>query len=106
MYPELIVKKVIDEENPADVIRETSSDSDLIVIGHRGLDGVLNWILGSVAKKVVDSPPSVWSQQCGSFYRKTGQIKNLTDKITVILNNQYLHHQVPVLPQRHYVPYL
>jgi nucleotide-binding universal stress UspA family protein len=38
-----------------DVINEASSDSDLIVVGHRGLGGVFNLLLGSVAKQVVES---------------------------------------------------
>ena len=54
-YPVLKVITLIEEGKPAEVIKETSNDSDLIVIGHRGLGGVLNWILGSVAKQVVDT---------------------------------------------------
>ena len=54
-YPELKVTTLILEGKPAEVIKEASSNSDLIVIGHRGLGGVLNWILGSVAKQVVET---------------------------------------------------
>lgn len=54
-YPQLKVTTLIKEGKPAEEIKGTSSDSDLIVIGHRGLGGVLNWLLGSVAKQVVES---------------------------------------------------
>ena len=54
-YPQLKVSTLIEEGKPADVIKEVSGDFDLIVIGHRGLGGVLNWVLGSVAKQVVDT---------------------------------------------------
>ena len=54
-YPQLKVSALIQEGKPAEVIKEVSGDSDLIVIGHRGLSGVLNWVLGSVAKQVVDT---------------------------------------------------
>lgn len=49
-----ITSKVIDGR-PAHVIREAAKDSDLIVIGHRGNGGLLSWMLGSVAKQIVDS---------------------------------------------------
>ena len=54
-YPQLKVTTLIEEGKPAEVIKDVSSDSDLIVIGHRGLGGVLNWLLGSVAKQVVET---------------------------------------------------
>ena len=53
-YPDLMVKGVVKEGRAANVIHDNSKDSDLIVIGHRGHGGVLSWILGSVAKEVVD----------------------------------------------------
>jgi nucleotide-binding universal stress UspA family protein len=53
-FPELKVKGEVIEGNAAHVIKEASKDSDLIVIGHRGQGGVLSWMLGSVAKQIVD----------------------------------------------------
>lgn len=54
-YPKLKVTTLIEQGKPVDVINEASGDSDLIVVGHRGLGGVFNLILGSVAKQVVES---------------------------------------------------
>jgi nucleotide-binding universal stress UspA family protein len=54
-HPDLeITAKVIDGR-AATVIKEQSKDKDLIVMGHRGRGGVLSWVLGSVAKTVVDT---------------------------------------------------
>ena len=54
-YPKLkITAKVIDGR-PVPVIREASKNMDLIVIGHRGQGGILDWMLGSVAKQIVDT---------------------------------------------------
>ncbi len=54
-YPKLkITAKVIDGR-PVPVIREASKNTDLIVIGHRGQGGILDWMLGSVAKQIVDT---------------------------------------------------
>lgn len=53
-YPELKVSSEVREGRPAYVIKEASKDKDLIVIGHRGQGGVLSWLLGSVAKQIVD----------------------------------------------------
>jgi nucleotide-binding universal stress UspA family protein len=54
-YPNLKISAVIETGRPATIIREASQDTDLIVIGHRGQGGVLSWVLGSVAKQIVDS---------------------------------------------------
>ena len=53
-YPTLKITSEVRDGRPAQVIREAAQDSDLIVIGHRGHGGVRNWILGSVAKQIVD----------------------------------------------------
>jgi nucleotide-binding universal stress UspA family protein len=53
-YPELLVSSEVRDGRPAQVIKDASKDMDLIVIGHRGHGGVLDWLLGSVAKQVVD----------------------------------------------------
>ena len=54
-YPQLKLTTLIEQGKPVDVINEVSSDFDLIVVGHRGLGGVFNLLLGSVAKQVVES---------------------------------------------------
>lgn len=54
-HPDLeITAKVIDGR-AATVIQEQSKNKDLIIMGHRGRGGVLSWMLGSVAKTVVDT---------------------------------------------------
>ena len=53
-HPDLDIKGVVLEGRAATVLKNASKDADLIVIGHRGQGGVLSWILGSVAKEVVD----------------------------------------------------
>lgn len=39
------------------IIIDTANEigADLIVVGHRGASGFINWMLGSVAKQVVES---------------------------------------------------
>lgn len=54
-YPNLIITTQIDEGRPVSVIKESAKDADLIVIGHRGQGAILSWVLGSVAKQIVDS---------------------------------------------------
>ena len=54
-YPGLKVTCLIEEGKAAEVIKEASGDSDLLVLGHRGLGGLLSVLLGSVAKQVVES---------------------------------------------------
>ena len=62
------IMKQINEEHPkmklhsrvvfgkaATVIQDESKDKDLIVIGHRGHGIIMSWVLGSVAKTVVDT---------------------------------------------------
>lgn len=53
-YPNLKITTLIKEGRPAAKITESSLDSDLIVIGHKGHGGVIEWMLGSVAKQIVD----------------------------------------------------
>lgn len=53
-YPDLKVKGIVEEGRAASVISKYSKGSDLIVFGHRGQGGLLSWILGSVAKELVD----------------------------------------------------
>ncbi len=54
-YPTLKINSKVIDGRAATVIREAAQDSDLIVIGHRGHGGILSWMLGSVAKQIVDS---------------------------------------------------
>jgi nucleotide-binding universal stress UspA family protein len=54
-YPNLPIKTIIEEGKPVFVIKEAAIDVDLIVIGHRGQGAILSWVLGSVAKQIVDS---------------------------------------------------
>ena len=52
--PNLVVTGKVEVGRAATVIKDAASNSDLIVIGHRGTGSVLSWILGSVAKEVLD----------------------------------------------------
>lgn len=54
-YPDLKISTLIETGRPAPIIKEASQDTDLIVLGHRGQGRVLSWVLGSVAKQIVDS---------------------------------------------------
>jgi nucleotide-binding universal stress UspA family protein len=54
-YPNLKISAMMETGRPAPTIVEASKDTDLIVIGHRGQGRVLSWVLGSVAKTVVDT---------------------------------------------------
>ena len=53
-YPDLKIKAEVKEGRASHVIKEAAQDADLIVIGHRGHGGLLSWVLGSVAKQIVD----------------------------------------------------
>jgi len=53
-YPNLAVTGKVEVGRAATVIKDAASTADLIVIGHRGTGGILSWILGSVAKEVLD----------------------------------------------------
>lgn len=53
-YSDLMVSGDVKDGRAATVIKDAARDTDLIVIGHRGHSGILNWVLGSVAKEVVD----------------------------------------------------
>ena len=54
-YPCLKIFSKVEEGRSVTVIREAAKESDLIVIGHRGQGAIISWILGSVAKQIVDS---------------------------------------------------
>jgi len=54
-YPTLKINTDIIEGRAPNVIKEESKDKDLIVIGHRGQSGIIDLMLGSVAKSVVDT---------------------------------------------------
>ncbi len=54
-YPDLKITTIIREGRPSKEISQAAEDSDLIVIGHCGHGGILNWVLGSVAKQIVDN---------------------------------------------------
>jgi nucleotide-binding universal stress UspA family protein len=53
-YPTLEITGDVIDGRPAHVIRDAAGNADLIVIGHRGHGGILSWVLGSVAKEIVD----------------------------------------------------
>jgi nucleotide-binding universal stress UspA family protein len=54
-HPPLKIQAKVIDGRPATVIREAAKDTDLIVIGHRGKGGIISWMLGSVAKQIVDT---------------------------------------------------
>lgn len=55
--PNLKVKAVITEGNPARKIIDESRklDVDLIIMGNRGKSGIFSWMLGSVSRQVTDA---------------------------------------------------
>lgn len=57
MHPEVRVDGMLKEGRPSSTIVETADkeDVDLIVMGSRGLGGIMGWVLGSTSRKVVDS---------------------------------------------------
>lgn len=56
-HPDLRVDGVLKEGRPSSTIVETADkeDVDLIVMGSRGLGGIMGWVLGSTSRRVVDS---------------------------------------------------
>jgi nucleotide-binding universal stress UspA family protein len=54
-YPDLKIISKIEEGRPVSIIGNAARDADLLVIGHRGQGKILSWVLGSVAKQIVDS---------------------------------------------------
>ena len=54
-YPELEVTTEISVGHPATEIVESAQDVDLIILGNRGQSRIASWVLGSVAKEIVDS---------------------------------------------------
>lgn len=56
-YPDLTVTTIIKEGRPSATIVEEAekTESDIIVIGSRGLGGITGWILGGTSRRVVES---------------------------------------------------
>jgi len=56
-YPTLKVEGILLEGRPSATIVEQAekTQSDLIIIGSRGLGGISGWILGSTSRRVVES---------------------------------------------------
>ena len=56
-HPELKTVPIVMKGAPARIIIEASNarEVDLIVIGNRGKSGILNWMLGSVSRKVSEA---------------------------------------------------
>jgi nucleotide-binding universal stress UspA family protein len=56
-YPNLKVTTVLMEGRPSATIVEEAenTNSDLIIIGSRGLGGITGWILGGTSRRVVES---------------------------------------------------
>ncbi len=57
MHPELKVEGLLREGRPSSTIVEEADKEgvDLIVMGSRGLGGIMGWVLGSTSRRVVDS---------------------------------------------------
>lgn len=55
--PEIMVVGMLKEGRPSSTIVETADkeEVDLIVMGSRGLGGIMGWVLGSTSRRVVDS---------------------------------------------------
>jgi nucleotide-binding universal stress UspA family protein len=55
--PELTIVGKVKDGRASKIIIDTANEigADLIVVGHRGASGFINWMLGSVAKQVVES---------------------------------------------------
>lgn len=55
--PELTIFGEVKDGRASKIIIDTANEisADLIVLGHRGASGIINWMLGSVAKQVVES---------------------------------------------------
>ncbi|MEM2127624.1 MAG: universal stress protein [Candidatus Bathyarchaeia archaeon] len=56
-HPEIRVDGILKEGRPSSTIVETADKEgvDLIVVGSRGLGGIMGWVLGSTSRRVVDS---------------------------------------------------
>jgi nucleotide-binding universal stress UspA family protein len=56
-HPEVRVEGVLREGRPSSTIVEMADKEgvDLIVMGSRGLGGIMGWVLGSTSRRVVDS---------------------------------------------------
>ena len=53
--PRLRVSGVVEAGRPPEIIKNQGKDADLIVVGHRGISGILSLLLGSVARELVDT---------------------------------------------------
>ncbi len=56
-HPELNVTTILEKGNPSDKIIETSRTEmvDLIVLGNRGIGGIVSWLLGGTSRSVADA---------------------------------------------------
>ena len=56
-HRDLKFTKVLKNGNPAKIIVETAGKQgvDLIIIGNRGTSGIMNWMLGSTSRTVVEA---------------------------------------------------
>lgn len=56
-YPKLAAEAILLEGRPSSTIVEQAekTQSDLIVMGSRGIGGISGWILGSTSRRVVES---------------------------------------------------
>jgi nucleotide-binding universal stress UspA family protein len=55
--PDLVVRKVVDEGIPSDVIcyHANTENVDMVIMGSRGLGGIKGFLLGSVSRNVVNA---------------------------------------------------
>ncbi|QIZ38686.1 universal stress protein [Saccharopolyspora sp. ASAGF58] len=56
-YPEVVVRQIVSNIPPAQVLREAAQHAQLLVVGHRGLGGFPGLLVGSVARGVLHHPP-------------------------------------------------
>ena len=56
-HPELNVTTILEKGNPSDKIIKTSRTEmvDLIVLGNRGIGGIVSWLLGGTSRRVADA---------------------------------------------------
>ncbi len=56
-HPELKVITILEKGSPSEKIIETSDSekADLIVLGNRGIGGIVSWLLGGTSRRVADA---------------------------------------------------